>query len=72
MCLVLDYTVETRIKEPRVFLDSLDSFLRNGLVFSIPACKIVNKALTQRWVQGACPQKVIFPIANSGIKKLFT
>ena len=38
-------TVETRIEEPRFFLSSLDRFLTSGLVFSIPACKVLNKAL---------------------------
>ena len=38
-------TVEAHIEEPRVFLGSLDRFLSNWLVFSIPACKILNKVL---------------------------
>ena len=33
------------MKEPRVFLSSLDRFLISGLVFSISACKVLNKAL---------------------------
>ena len=37
--------VPTCMKEPRFFLGSLDRFLSNWLVFSIPACKVLNKVL---------------------------
>ena len=32
-------------KEPRLFLGSLDRFLSNGLAFSSPALKVLNKVL---------------------------
>ena len=32
-------------KEPRFFLGSLERFLSNGLVFSSPACKVLDKVL---------------------------
>ena len=38
-------TVESRIKEPRSFLRSLDRFFISGLIFSTPACKVLNKVL---------------------------
>jgi len=42
------HTIETHIKEPRLFLSSLDRFLSSGLIFSIPACKVLNKVLIYR------------------------
>jgi len=38
-------TVETLMKEPSFFLSNLDRFLISGLIFSIPACKILKKVL---------------------------
>ena len=43
--LATEYTVENQVKEPRYFLSSLDRLLINGLAFSIPAWKILNKVL---------------------------
>ena len=37
--------VETRIIEPRFFPSSLDRLSISGLVFLIPACNVLNKAL---------------------------
>ena len=37
--------VVTRRKEPKFFLDSQGRFFSSGLVFSISACKILNKVL---------------------------
>jgi len=42
------HTVEKRIKEPRLFLSSLDTFLISGLIFSIPGYKVLNKVLIYR------------------------
>ena len=41
----LESRVEAHIKEPRLFLGTLDRFLSNGLGFSNPACKGLNKVL---------------------------
>ena len=49
------YTVETNKKESKLLLDSLDSFLSNWLVFSIPACKVLNKVFIHQ------------PFSNSGV-----
>ena len=37
--------VEICIKGPRFFLSSWDRFLISGLVFSIPACMVLNKVV---------------------------
>ena len=39
------YTIEARIKELRFFLGRLVRFWSNGLVFSSPTCKVLNKVL---------------------------
>ena len=44
-CMTSCATIETLIKEPRVLLINLDRFLINGLVFFIPAYKVLNKVL---------------------------
>ena len=43
---ILKVPVETRMIEPKFFLSRLNRFLINGLIFLIPACKVLNNVLT--------------------------